>query len=71
MTDPTSPALRAEALEQLLTERGLVRTDEVAHAIYFLSSEDASGITGVNLPVDAGWLVTPSWHTYGGIRDKR
>jgi len=49
----------------------LVRTDEVARAVLFLGSEDASAITGVNLPVDAGWLVTPSWHTYGGIRDKR
>jgi NAD(P)-dependent dehydrogenase (short-subunit alcohol dehydrogenase family) len=49
----------------------LVRTDEVARAVLFLSSDDASAITGVNLPVDAGWLVTPSWHTYGGIRDKR
>lgn len=49
----------------------LAQTDEVAQAIYFLSSEKASAITGVNLPVDAGWLVTPTWHTYGGIRDKR
>lgn len=49
----------------------LVHTDEVAQAVYFLSSDDASAITGVNLPVDAGWLVTPSWHTYNGIRDKR
>jgi nitrile hydratase len=29
VTDPLSPALRAEALEQLLTERGLVRTDVI------------------------------------------
>lgn len=49
----------------------LVRTDEVARAALFLASDDASAITGINLPVDAGWLVTPSWHTYGGIRDKR
>ena len=27
-----------------------------------------SAITGVNLPVDCGWLVAPSWHTYGGLR---
>lgn len=49
----------------------MVQPDEVARAIYFLSSSDASGITGVNLPVDAGWLVTPTWHTYNGIRAKR
>lgn len=49
----------------------MVQTNEVAQAVHFLSSNDASGITGVNLPVDAGWLVTPTWHTYNGIRDKR
>lgn len=45
-----------------------VRMDEIAKAVVFLSSENASGITGVNLPVDCGWLVTGSWHTYGGLR---
>lgn len=49
----------------------LVRTEEVARAVLFLGSDAASAITGVNLPVDAGWLATPSWHTYGGIRSKR
>jgi NAD(P)-dependent dehydrogenase (short-subunit alcohol dehydrogenase family) len=45
-----------------------VRMDEIAKAVVFLSSDTASGITGVNLPVDCGWLVTGSWHTYGGLR---
>lgn len=45
--------------------------DEVAQAICFLASDQASAITGVNLPVDAGWLVTPSWDTYSGVPDKR
>jgi NAD(P)-dependent dehydrogenase (short-subunit alcohol dehydrogenase family) len=45
----------------------MVEPREVAHAACFLASEDAAGITGINLPVDAGWLVTPSWHTYNGI----
>lgn len=49
----------------------MVQSDEVAQAVYFLSSDEASAITGVNLPVDAGWLVAPSWHTYNGLRDKR
>jgi NAD(P)-dependent dehydrogenase (short-subunit alcohol dehydrogenase family) len=46
----------------------MVEPDEVASAVAFLSSEAARAITGVNLPVDCGWLVTPSWNTYGGIR---
>ncbi len=25
-------------------------------------------ITGINLPVDAGWLVAQGWKTYPGIR---
>lgn len=46
----------------------LVSTDEVARAVAFLCSDDASAITGATLPVDCGWLVAPSWATYGGLR---
>jgi NAD(P)-dependent dehydrogenase (short-subunit alcohol dehydrogenase family) len=49
----------------------MVSPEEVARAVCFLASEDASAITGANLPVDCGWLVTPSWHTYGGLRPAR
>ncbi|MBX6370248.1 MAG: SDR family oxidoreductase, partial [Rhodospirillales bacterium] len=49
----------------------LVEPDEIADAVAFLCSDDAKAITGVTLPVDAGWLVAPSWHTYGGLRPKR
>ena len=41
---------------------------DIARAVAFLSSADAAAITGVNLPVDCGWLVAGSWHTYGGLR---
>jgi glucose 1-dehydrogenase/3-oxoacyl-[acyl-carrier protein] reductase len=34
------------------------RPEEIAAAIAFLLSEEASWITGVQLPVDGGWLVT-------------
>lgn len=40
---------------------------EVARAIAFLLSDEASAVTGIDLPVDAGMLVTPSWDMFGGI----
>lgn len=46
----------------------LVEPREIGLAVAFLLSDDAAAITGVNLPVDAGWLVAASWHTYGGLR---
>ena len=27
-----------------------------------------ASVTGATIPVDCGWLVTPSWHGYGGLR---
>lgn len=41
---------------------------EVAQAAAFLLSDEASAITGVNLPVDHGWLVAGSWASFGGVR---
>jgi NAD(P)-dependent dehydrogenase (short-subunit alcohol dehydrogenase family) len=49
----------------------MVTPEDVARAVAFLASDDASAITGINLPIDCGWLVAPSWHTYGGIRPAR
>ena len=49
----------------------MVEPEEVALAVCFLASDDAAAITGVNLPVDCGWLVAPPWHTYGGVRPAR
>ena len=46
----------------------LVEPAEIARAVAFLAGPDAAAITGANLPVDCGWLVAGSWHTYGGLR---
>ncbi|MCC5978179.1 MAG: SDR family oxidoreductase [Salinarimonas sp.] len=46
----------------------LVKPDEIANAVAFLLSGDASAITGANLPVDCGWLAGVSWATHGGLR---
>lgn len=49
----------------------MVEPEEVAKAVAFLLSDEASAITGVNLPVDAGWLVGAHLNTYGGVRAAR
>jgi enoyl-[acyl-carrier-protein] reductase (NADH) len=46
----------------------MVESGEVADAVAFLASRQSAAITGVTLPVDAGWLVAASWQTYGGLR---
>ena len=46
----------------------LVRADEIAAAVGYLASDLASAITGVNLPVDVGYLVATPWISYGGLR---
>jgi NAD(P)-dependent dehydrogenase (short-subunit alcohol dehydrogenase family) len=46
----------------------MVEPEEVGRSVAFLLSDDASGITGVNLAVDAGWLAASHLTTYGGVR---
>jgi NAD(P)-dependent dehydrogenase (short-subunit alcohol dehydrogenase family) len=46
----------------------MVEPIEIARVAVFLAGSEASAITGATIPVDCGWLVTPSWHTYGGLR---
>lgn len=47
----------------------LIEPSEIATAAAFLASSEAAAITGVNLPVDCGWLVSNGWHFYGGLRE--
>jgi len=39
---------------------------DIANGIAFLCSDDASSITGILLPIDAGWLAGVSYRTYAG-----
>jgi NAD(P)-dependent dehydrogenase (short-subunit alcohol dehydrogenase family) len=65
-TDMTERAVGPKLIEYLTKEfdrvpmRRLVKPEEVAAAFAFLASEDASGITGINLTVDCG--LTANWY---------
>jgi meso-butanediol dehydrogenase/(S,S)-butanediol dehydrogenase/diacetyl reductase len=65
-TAMTERAVAPEVMGYLLHDfarvpmRRLVRTDEVASAVLYLSSPEASGITGTNLTVDCG--LTANWY---------
>lgn len=51
------PRETLDAFTPTLASRRLGSADEVAAAIAFLLSDDASYIDGVILPVDGGWLT--------------
>ncbi len=61
-------ALQEGALTASAALGRLVRAEEIAQAVVFLASERASAITGVTLPVDAGFLAATPWAAYGGLR---
>lgn len=60
--NPVEPIVQGTPLGRL------VEPDEVASAVLFLASPAASAITGVNLPVDCGWMAGVTWQPYGGLR---
>jgi NAD(P)-dependent dehydrogenase (short-subunit alcohol dehydrogenase family) len=65
-TDMTERAVGPKLMEFLTKDfdrvpmRRLVKPEEVAAAFAFLASDDASGITGINLTVDCG--LTANWY---------
>jgi NAD(P)-dependent dehydrogenase (short-subunit alcohol dehydrogenase family) len=63
-----SGALDKDRLARNTAMNRLVEPTEVAHAIAWLLSTASSGVTGINLPVDAGFLAGSTWDAYGGLR---
>jgi NAD(P)-dependent dehydrogenase (short-subunit alcohol dehydrogenase family) len=62
-----SGALNKDLLARPSAMNRLVEPIEVAHAIAWLLSPASSGVTGINLPVDAGFLAGATWAAYGGL----
>ncbi len=60
---------KAEVLQAHSALGRLVRTDEIAAAVSFLLGDDASAVTGISLPVDAGWLASSHWMNFRSLAD--
>jgi NAD(P)-dependent dehydrogenase (short-subunit alcohol dehydrogenase family) len=61
-------ALNRETMIRTAALGRLVKPEEVAAAIVWMLSDEASGVTGTNLPVDAGFIAGVPWQAYGGLR---
>lgn len=75
-TPPLRAAIDSGKRDQrLLTEASalgrLVEAEEIGKGVAFLLSDDASAITGIDLPIDAGWIASANLVTYGGPRAAR
>lgn len=53
-----------DAIKATTALRRFVEPSDVADAVEFLCSDRAAAITGVTLPVDAGWLVQAPYASY-------
>jgi NAD(P)-dependent dehydrogenase (short-subunit alcohol dehydrogenase family) len=61
-----SGALNRDRLVRNTAMNRLVEPVEVAHAIAWLLAPASSAVTGINLPVDAGFIAGSTWDAYGG-----
>ena len=64
-----SGALSKDRLARNSAMNRLVEPIEFAHAIAWLLGPMSSGVTGINLPVDAGFIAGSTWDAYGGLRE--
>jgi len=48
-----------------------VEPEEIAETVAFLTSDASSGITGIDIPVDAGWLGGINWLSFNGVPAER
>jgi NAD(P)-dependent dehydrogenase (short-subunit alcohol dehydrogenase family) len=62
-----SGALDEERLTAASALGRLVASEEVGRAIAWLIGSRSSGVTGANLPVDAGFLAGATWQAYGEL----
>ena len=62
-----SGAMDKGLLERHAAMGRMVEPVEVAQAIAWLLSPASSAVTGINLPVDAGFLAGSTWGAYGGL----
>lgn len=53
-----------EQIKESTALRAFVEPEHIAETAYFLCSSAAASITGVMLPVDAGWLVQAPYASY-------
>jgi NAD(P)-dependent dehydrogenase (short-subunit alcohol dehydrogenase family) len=64
-----SGALDKDRLARNTAMNRLVEPIEVAQAVAWLLGPMSSGVTGINLPVDAGFIAGSTWDAYGGFRE--
>src|SRR3954470_13815916 len=62
-----SGAMNKDLMERNVALNRMVEPVEVAQAIAWLLSPLASAVTGINLPVDAGYIAGTTWPSYGGL----
>lgn len=57
--------LDGEAMAHASAMGRLLEPEEIADAIHWLLGPGSRGVTGINLPVDAGFLAGVTWSAYG------
>lgn len=58
-------ALSEQRLQDASALKRLVEPREVARAVSWLIGPHSSAVTGINMPVDAGFLASIGWQPYG------